>query len=431
MRILVLYTINDTSVRNTVLEHLYAFKKYAPEAKFHYCNVRNRVPRCLASIHYDGIILHYTFLSRRFALDTNEWKELVSGIGALKGHKVAIPQDEYDATDKLCYLFKEHGVKTVCTCFHRKEDYLKAYPPEQTGIQYYIPVLTGYVDEEAVAKIEAQAKPYNARLIDIGYRSRKLPYYFGKHSQLKTRIAEVFKKKLKNIEGTYDIANTGGQGLTFFGKDWYAFLLRCKAFLGCEGGASMIDRTGEIRKKVEAYTAKKPDSSFEEVEENCFPGQDHTIECFTFSPRHFEAIITKTCQVLVEGNYSGVLNPHEHYIPVKKDFSDIDKVLTLLKDEKYCQKIIDTAYDDIILKGEYTYRKFAYKIVTHIAAQAGQEDMSTEHNEFNYNLAGYYLSATNALYAGIIYPLRKTGLIKLIQKNKRVEALARKLYKKT
>ena len=40
----------------------------------------------------------------------------------------------------------------------------------------------------------------------------------------------------------------------------------------------------------------------------------------TMSPRVFEAAAVRSCQILFEGRYSGILEPMVHYIPLKKDF---------------------------------------------------------------------------------------------------------------
>lgn len=434
MKILVLYKINYPNVRNTIREHLFSFKRYARDTQFHYFNVKNRIPQYLSKIKYEGIIIHYTFLAQRIHKTDEDWKHFIKGINKLHGYKVAIPQDEYDDTDKLCHLFKTQGVKTVFTCFPREEDYLHAYPPEETGLANYIPVLTGYVDENAVKQIEPLTKQYEKRPIDIGYRARKLPYYLGKHGQLKTEITEVFAGKLQNTNLKYDISNTGDDKNTFFGQDWYKFLLSCKAFLGCEGGSSLLDKTGKIKEKVMEYEKKHPNASFREVEKHCFPGVDSNIRCFAFSPRHFEAIITKTLQVLVEGDYSGILKANKHYIPIKKDFSNIDEILEKLKNAQYCQDMINTAYDDIILSGKYTYGKFVETVLGHIKEK--NEEIKTKQNAFE--IFGGLISARNALYTayiyflyyGIIYRIKATWMEKLIQKNEHLFAFARKILKK-
>jgi hypothetical protein len=87
-----------------------------------------------------------------------------------------------------------------------------------------------------------------------------------------------------------------------------------------------------------------------------------SYEFFAISPRHFESVMTKTCQILVEGNYSGVLKADEHYIALKRDFSNLDEALSKLKDDSYIQAMIDRAYEDIYLSGKYTYTSFAQQL---------------------------------------------------------------------
>jgi hypothetical protein len=82
----------------------------------------------------------------------------------------------------------------------------------------------------------------------------------------------------------------------------------------------------------------------------------------TITPRHFEAVITKTCQILVENSYKGILIPNRHYIPLKTDLSNVDEALEQLRDLRWLQEIADVTYSEIFLQGKYTYRHFAYQI---------------------------------------------------------------------
>jgi hypothetical protein len=72
---------------------------------------------------------------------------------------------------------------------------------------------------------------------------------------------------------------------------------------------------------------------------------------FAISPRHLEAVITKTAQVLVEGRYSGVLEPDRHYIPVRRDFSNLDEALERLHDLEAVEAMTERAYQDVYLSG--------------------------------------------------------------------------------
>ena len=42
----------------------------------------------------------------------------------------------------------------------------------------------------------------------------------------------------------------------------------------------------------------------------------------------------------------------------KKDFSNFEDVLTMMKDEILVKKIIENAYNDLILSGKYSYKSF-------------------------------------------------------------------------
>lgn len=399
MRVLIIYQIRDNKERNTVLEYIYSFEKYSKGVHFHYLNVFKSIPIYMLLFHYDAIILHYTFLGNERFLDEEEpWLRKTKLLKWLRGYKIAMPQDEYDHTDRNCMLFKNCNVQSIYTCFTRKEDIELAYPFDKTGVRNFFNVFTGYVDENVLPELKNKTKPYRERPIDIGYRARKLPANFGKHGQLKIELVEFFSEILKGYDLIYDLSDTstGSNNKTQvkLGKDWYEFLLSCKAFLGCEGGSSLLDSKGAISRKVNNYVKEYPDASFAEIEKNCFPGLDYNISCFAVSPRHFEAAMCKTLQILVEGEYGGALVPWRHYIPLKKDFSNYKEVLDILKNEEKCQEIIDIAYEEVVLSGKYTYRQFVENVIVDIQTNVKKNRKAG----FLYNLFGRILNYRNKNY---------------------------------
>jgi hypothetical protein len=74
------------------------------------------------------------------------------------------------------------------------------------------------------------------------------------------------------------------------------------------------------------------------------------------SPKIFEAISHKTALILFEGSYSGVITPHKHYIPLKKDFSNVDDIFKILQDDDKLDSITNTAFNDCIASGKYSYQ---------------------------------------------------------------------------
>jgi hypothetical protein len=83
------------------------------------------------------------------------------------------------------------------------------------------------------------------------------------------------------------------------------------------------------------------------------------------SPKMFEAVQFGTVLIMYEGKYSNIFIANKHYIPLKRDHSNISEVINKIKDDNYLQKIADNAYNDIILSNKYTYQSFI-KYVDHV-----------------------------------------------------------------
>lgn len=412
MKILIIYQLAEKTERSTIYEHLYSFRKFNPGHQFHYVNVFKTIPSFLKKINYDAVILHYTYLAGdRFLADRTSWDLKTKSLEEISGYKIAIPQDEYDHTDRLCELFKKINLSVVYTCFNNDDDIKKAYPFEKSGVKKFFKVFTGYVDESKLQSLRGKILNFKDRPIDIGYRARMLPAYFGRHGQLKYQLVNLFNDAVKNRTLITDINNTNdtfgveNKQLVKHGDSWYSFLLSCKAFVGCEGGSSLLDFDGSIKEKIIAYTSIYPQATFDDIEENCFPDLDYNISCFALSPRHFEAAMTKTLQILVEGEYGGIFKPWIHYIPLKRDFSNIDQVLDTLVDYQQCQLIVDRAFEDIVLSGNYTYKRFVNEVIDELKYSLNEGN--NINNDFLFELKTVIISLRNN-YLLIKYLFRRS-----------------------
>lgn len=56
------------------------------------------------------------------------------------------------------------------------------------------------------------------------------------------------------------------------------------------------------------------------------------------------------------GRYNDILIPQEHYFPLKKDHSNVEELLDLIRDPIAVQKIVDQAYDHVITHHTHKYR---------------------------------------------------------------------------
>ncbi len=339
--------------------HLLCWGRYSRH-NVAYVNVGFSAPWwLLRRLKIDAVIFDTIFLSLHWAPEYfRQRSALCAPVASLQCPKIAIVQDEFYNIDVVVEFLNRVGVTHVLTC-SEEGDWSKLYSKLDLKRVQLRTVLTGYVDETCLRN--RPMVPLSKRPIDLGYRAWNNPYWLGEHGRQKVRVAQVVGEAARRRGLRVDINNPAA--LDFLvGEEWYGFLSRCRAVLGVEGGASVLDGDGSVKQRVEAYLAEHPAASFEETREQCFPFRDHEIRLACLSPRHLEACVTRTCQLLVEGNYNGILKPLEHYIPIKSDYSNVEEVLDALQDDALVEGIVNRAYLDIVASGRWSYRAFVRDI---------------------------------------------------------------------
>jgi hypothetical protein len=198
------------------------------------------------------------------------------------------------------------------------------------------------------------------RSIDVGYRTRRMPFWLGRLGHEKWFIAQEFERRAKDTDLKLDLSTREGERL--YGDAWTNFVASCRAVIGVESGASIIDFDGELERKVEEYMANKPNASFEEIAEQFLAPYEGSLKLNQISPRCFEAAALRTPMILFEGAYSGVLEPERHFIALRKDFTNFESVLSKLQDNSFLQYMADRTYEEVALNSEWTYRSFVQKV---------------------------------------------------------------------
>jgi len=327
-------------------------------ARILYRNAIDPTPPWLAWTGPDLCVLHTTFLSHaRWGYSFAEFRDRFRWIMRLQCPKVALPQDEYDHAAVIDEWLLELGVTSVYSCFG-PEQWTTLYPLLASRAAFH-ETLTGFIDEEAASSLAGRIVPHKERRLDIVYRARKLPYWLGSHGQLKHRIAEAVQERAAGLGLSTDISTRPGD--TILGGGWLDFLMSGRAVIGSESGSSALDSRGEIQRRISRLVAGRPDITFEDVDAQMPAGWD-SYAFFAISPRHLEAVITKTAQVLVEGHYSGVLKPERHYIPVRRDFSNLDEALERLRDTVATEEMTERAYRDVYLSGRNSLSNLAERL---------------------------------------------------------------------
>ena len=346
-RVLVLYvTPGRRFERLTTLHHLDALTGLDGPVEVLSFNAVRGAPGWLRRLRFDAVVLHTTLLCQRWTPTFETWKRGIEWLADLPAVKIAFPQDEYDFAHVLDEWLDELGVSVVCTVLddrHRSELY-----PRLSGRASFYEVLTGYIDEDSAQDLRRRIVPSSERTPDLVYRATKLPYWYGSHGQSKHLIGRAAVARASRHGLSYDISTRPGDMI--LGDAWLDFLAAGRATIGTESGSSVLDPRGEIQARVRGLLAENPGLSFDQLSHQMPAGWDD-YRFFAISPRHLEAIATKTAQILVRGRYSGVLEADRHYIPVEPDFSNLDDALEQLRDPGLAEQIAEQAYEDVYQSG--------------------------------------------------------------------------------
>lgn len=197
------------------------------------------------------------------------------------------------------------------------------------------------------------------RNIDIGFIGAFYSYFIGDIER--NGLIQFFQDSGNEFDLKCDI-RTGNIPR----KEWASFLNSCKGIVGAESGTYYLDKKGQLISNARKYIKEHPHTTFDEVFERFFRNPEvEYISGKAISSRHFEPIGTKTCQILLEGYYNGILKPDEHYIRVKKDLSNISDAINRFKDYSCRKEIVDKTFQYAM--DEHTYRHRVKALIKAIA----------------------------------------------------------------
>lgn len=333
------------------MENIRAFGRYS---RFPVCEVNTAYsfPPSLRGLRFEAVVFHYSIFDPLCYRLGGEFLDYLDS--SRPAYKVAIFQDEYHYCRQRFAFLDRHAVDCVYTLVEPR--YFEEVYGKYTSVPRLVSHIPGYVSQEMVEAGRRLTLPDEKRKVDVGYRARRLPFYMGRGAQEKYEIGLKFRERAAGTGLRLDIEVD--EQARIYGDAWYKFMANCRAVLGVESGVSVFDLEDAVRAECERLTAQNPSATFEEVHERVLSRWEGNIPYRTISPRHFEAAALRVCQILFEGEYSGIMRPLVHYIPLKKDFSNFDDVLAMFRDGALRRELTVNAYRDLIASELYTYRAF-------------------------------------------------------------------------
>lgn len=310
----------------------------SPELDVEVCNINNLLANlrcCRAISQYELIIILHSAAGDSMSL----LLKMINSFNRRRGKIIMFIGNEYSLLAEKIRFIRSVEAEYVCSQL-----------PLETARWLYADAVNSHILSMPHALNPKLYYPNRntQRTIDIGFIGALYDRVIG--DMERTKLIQFFQVHGTDLGLVCDIRT---QNIPR--SEWAKFLNKCKGTVGAESGTYYLDRTGHAIANAKAYLKAHPDAIFEEIFERCFMNCSNVVSGKTISSRHFEPIGTKTCQVLVEGQYNGILLADKHYISIKKDLSNIDDAINRFKDNEYRKTMVERSYEYVTT--EHTYRK--------------------------------------------------------------------------
>lgn len=351
IRIIILYS---QSIENSTLSYQHGWPKAFLESPLFSCIPINlakmsigdclSIAKLLHKGRFEAILLLHSVFSNQQNLGGMLFWILV----ACRAPKVFFIGNEYKLMPEKMHFCRRLGITLLVT--QSNDERIHALYKEALGCHVICVPNTGFDPLTFSPKI-ALAK----RSIDIGYRSYPSPWYLGNNE--KVEIAECFAENAERLGLSVDISL---DPLKRFDTVGYAsFLNNCRAQIGTESGGDYFELTDNTRIRINSYSNEYPETSWLEIKQLFFDGYKPSLPLRIISGRQVEAAACKTVQILFEGRYNDYFEPDVHFIPLRKDFSNIDEAVDKLKDSEFCSRLTEAAFD--VAMSKLTYKALIEK----------------------------------------------------------------------
>lgn len=312
----------------------------SPRLDVEVCNVNNLIHygRCLVRIRdYDLIVVSHaaagedmTLLDRARRLLQRRHGKLIMFIG-----------NEYDLLDEKIAFARDSDADYVCSQI-----------PNESARELYSAVEGAEILSipHALNPVVYHEIPGISRRTDIGFIGDIYWPFVGDRER--TELIEWFEHNGADHGLACDIRK-----IRVSPDDWNLFLNGCHTIIGAESGTYYLNERGALLNRARDYNLNiNRSAAFDDVFQRFYADAPRVLSGKSISSRHFEPIGTKTCQILMEGHYNGILQPDRHYIPVRKDLSNIEEAIRKFKDQGLRETIVRETYEYVMDQHTYAHR---------------------------------------------------------------------------
>ena len=402
LNILILHKMGDPlKWRNAVKDLEFLLPQCYPDHNYLVHPTELPLPSYVRNIDFHAIIMGPTFLYyRNYPRKLKKVLQNYDFIRESTAYKIALPQDEYNCSAILDKWLVDWNVDQAYSVLQGHNELL--YPNySKTG--RIKSGYTGYISDKWIEQWQ-NPKHHKERAIDVSYRAKKLPPYFGRIGFIKGVIGERFIRATKELDLRLDISTNPNDMI--LGEAWNTFIENSKHCLASNSGSSLIDPYGNIREAVIRAMKQHPQASFEEIEALCFAGEDNKHQLTAISPRNIEAALAETVQIMTPDEYSGLLVPDRDYIPLMEDCSNITEVVAKMTDLQYKKSLINNCKENLLSIDSLRANFHATSILESIKSNILTDSKTTAKSEFRKILNRY--NNDIAWISKAYWPLRRS-----------------------
>jgi spore maturation protein CgeB len=241
--------------------------------------------------------------------------------------------------------------------------------------------------------------PDDKRRLDIGVKGYRYPPYLGDDERNRLMLA------LSKMASSYGLSVDISQDRRLGRRQWAEFLSDCRGTISTETGSWYLDPTDTLIHQIYDYLREKRtgivikdrsvlrraarrlptpikamlwavlkrgpvkfevlddfETSFDELYQKFFKTATRApIYGKAISSRHFDAIGTKTCQVMLRGRFNDILSADLHYIAIDSDFANLDEAVRRFMEPCERQRITENAYEFAMSAHTYAHRAEAVR----------------------------------------------------------------------
>ena len=251
----------------------------------------------------------------------------------------------------LSFVGNEYDVMRKKKAFLQsvEADYIASQLPREAHTFVYKELSAQLIDAPHALNENIYRPSKSNKVYDIAFSGAKYGIFIG--DQERNNLIETMANLTPQLKNKINI----GRNTNLPRNLWVELLQSAKATVGAEAGTYYLDRNGSLLEQSKKYVQQNPDANLDDLMEKIFDNTSiEYVSGKAISSRHFEPVGTKTCQILLEGNFNGILKEGEHYISVKKNFSNLKDIIDVYSDHDLRNQIVERAY--AYISENHTYK---------------------------------------------------------------------------